>query len=400
MDALKGVMLSERPTDHAGPGPQSSGSAGDSTAAFRVGGKLPEQLGLPTALKPPPAKAKKDTALTKHLRWLRETQKKTKEQKQAEEEKVKKVEAKKAKLLEEQTVFRAAVLDGTIAAEGTAAAAAATSASEPKETPSSAPEPEETLKVAEPEPAPAPAPDLDELDAEMAALLDGAVAEVVAVTESEPKPGKQTKAAAGGKKKPVWALTEEEAEAQEAEELDDLLSFADELDYDKFIEEFNDAEMSEMVAAMEEAERPVEEGGVGPMSEEGKKIWKKNFVRAMNHLAGKAAAGTAMAEAEAAGGRDPELMSATASTRAREHATRAKIDRLRAVKDDEGAWDSSTVAGDDSRDAIKAATASADAFLRDNPQLQGVHSTASVRALLNSAKGKIDAAVSPAPVAA
>ncbi len=38
--------------------------------------------------------------------------------------------------------------------------------------------------------------------------------------------------------KPAWALTEEQTEGREEEELDDLLQFASGLDFDKYIEDY------------------------------------------------------------------------------------------------------------------------------------------------------------------
>jgi hypothetical protein len=60
---------------------------------------------------------------------------------------------------------------------------------------------------------------------------DAAVAEDRKKPQS--KPGKKSK-----KDKPMWALTEKELEDQKEKEVDDLLEFAYELDYEKYMEDF------------------------------------------------------------------------------------------------------------------------------------------------------------------
>lgn len=48
-------------------------------------------------------------------------------------------------------------------------------------------------------------------------------------------------------KRPMWAVTEDEAEAMEAAEEDCLLEFADQLDIDALAEELSDAELAEAI---------------------------------------------------------------------------------------------------------------------------------------------------------
>ena len=59
-----------------------------------------------------------------------------------------------------------------------------------------------------------------------------------AIAEEKKKP--QSKAAGSKKasKKPMWALTEKELEDQKEKEVDDLLEFAYELDYEKYMEDY------------------------------------------------------------------------------------------------------------------------------------------------------------------
>lgn len=56
--------------------------------------------------------------------------------------------------------------------------------------------------------------------------------------EVESRKSKKSKKAAGGKAKPAWAQTEKEQEEAKEKEIDDLLEFAYELDYEKYMDDF------------------------------------------------------------------------------------------------------------------------------------------------------------------
>lgn len=55
----------------------------------------------------------------------------------------------------------------------------------------------------------------------------------VSKTSKKSKPSKASK-----KSKPAWATTQKEMEDEKEAEIDDLLEFAYELDYDKFMDDF------------------------------------------------------------------------------------------------------------------------------------------------------------------
>lgn len=61
------------------------------------------------------------------------------------------------------------------------------------------------------------------------------------VADSQKKAASKQASQKGGKKKsgkPAWALTEKDVEEQKEKEIDDLLEFAYELDYEKYMDDF------------------------------------------------------------------------------------------------------------------------------------------------------------------
>eukprot|EP00195_Chlamydomonas_chlamydogama_P009601 CAMPEP_0202897464 /NCGR_PEP_ID=MMETSP1392-20130828/6211_1 /ASSEMBLY_ACC=CAM_ASM_000868 /TAXON_ID=225041 /ORGANISM="Chlamydomonas chlamydogama, Strain SAG 11-48b" /LENGTH=317 /DNA_ID=CAMNT_0049583093 /DNA_START=42 /DNA_END=992 /DNA_ORIENTATION=+ len=93
----------------------------------------------------------------------------------------------------------------------------------------------------------------------------------------EERPGSSTPAPKPKpKSKPAWALSENEVEGMLAAEEEDLLAFADGLDFDLFIGQLDDVELQDTFKALQEAETAQSKG---PGTD---KAWKKSFVRAMN----------------------------------------------------------------------------------------------------------------------
>ncbi|GIL74755.1 hypothetical protein Vretimale_2391 [Volvox reticuliferus] len=207
----------------------------------------------------------------------------------------------------------------------------------------------------------------------------------------------------GGRKgrssnKPAWALTEDEVSKLEDAEEEELLKFADELDFDAFMSALDDPELQECVKASSG------EGGKGPAPGE-EKAWRKNLVKAMNHVALKRVAAAARraerdredddsaSVAVGSEGGATALSRATAASKFKSEAGAAKRAALSEAKGDGGGWDSSTRASDDvaRMERGKAATHEAFEFLRENPELRAVHSPASVRALITKAEAQTGA---------
>ena len=81
---------------------------------------------------------------------------------------------------------------------------------------------------------------------------------------SKPKPSK-----GGEKKKPMWALTAQQAEELKEQEVDELVEFAYQLDYEKFVEDF---EVRQALSVLRER--------VSELKKDDK--WKENFVDKWN----------------------------------------------------------------------------------------------------------------------
>ncbi|GLI69458.1 hypothetical protein VaNZ11_014072 [Volvox africanus] len=199
-----------------------------------------------------------------------------------------------------------------------------------------------------------------------------------------------------GSSKPAWALTEDEVVKLEDAEEEELLKFADELDFDAFMSALDDPELQECVKASSG------EGGKGPAPGE-EKAWRRNLVKAMNHVALKRVAAAARraerdredndsaSVAVGSEGGATALSRATAASKFKSEAGAAKRAALSEVKGDGGGWDASTRASDDvaRMERAKAATQEAYEFLRENPELRAVHSPASVRALITKTESQI-----------
>ncbi|KAL6751498.1 hypothetical protein V8C86DRAFT_2777055 [Haematococcus lacustris] len=176
--------------------------------------------------------------------------------------------------------------------------------------------------------------------------------------------------------KPAWALTEKEVvHAADAEE-EELLAFADSLDFDRFMSTLDDLELKDTLQALEE----VEETHKGD-----DKAWRSSFVRAMRHVSRTRAA---QASHPAARGAD-DCQSVAGMSEARSVMS-CRSGRVAApgsckVDGDDGGWDASTKAGSDGVAVMEAVKSmhQADSFLRENPDLKATHSHASVRAMLS-----------------
>jgi hypothetical protein len=132
----------------------------------------------------------------------------------------------------------------------------------------------------------------------------------------------------------------------EEEEEEELLSFVDSLDYEGYMEGIEDPEVQTMMRELRKGE--------GVMTEAEEQRWKKDFVTVLNHLAMREAKGETMAEraASLAGlseGGESVVSRMTESMRQKMIAASEQRSAIAAGEHQrkaDGAWDSSTVAGD------------------------------------------------------
>ncbi|KAJ9534385.1 hypothetical protein QJQ45_016082 [Haematococcus lacustris] len=167
--------------------------------------------------------------------------------------------------------------------------------------------------------------------------------------------------------KPAWALTEKEVvHAADAEE-EELLAFADSLDFDRFMSTLDELELKDTLQALEE----VEETNKGD-----DKAWRSSFVRAMRHVSR-----TRAAQASHPAAREADDCQSVAGMSEARSAISCRSGRPGSCKVDggDGGWDASTKAGSDGVAVMEAVKSmhEADSFLRENPDLKATHSHAS-----------------------
>eukprot|EP00983_Pelagomonas_calceolata_P036143 1130654-Pelagomonas_calceolata.AAC.9 len=205
---------------------------------------------------------------------------------------------------------------------------------------------------------------------------------------------KSVKAKGKPSNKPAWALSQAEVEKKEMSEEDELLAFTEQLDFDAFMDQLDDVELKDAfqkpapiemygslfyLAAMLELQDIDKKGG-------DEKAWQKSFVRACNH----AAMRRVQKEKRPANSDDEGDDDCAQSVGSRSIAStrlRAKSALREALDQKQGQWDASTRAGDDvaRMEQASKATAAAEEFLIENPELRAIHSNASVRALMDKA---------------
>lgn len=128
--------------------------------------------------------------------------------------------------------------------------------------------------------------------AEAKAAAEAAATAAVVAAESEGAGAEEKKVLAAGRggggakdNKPAWALSVVEAAKAEAEEEAELLSFAENLDYDAYIAGCDDEDLQEAWRLMKEAEAAESSSGAGEEGAGGgDEAWQAKFVRAMNNL--------------------------------------------------------------------------------------------------------------------
>lgn len=161
----------------------------------------------------------------------------------------------------------------------------------------------------------------------------------------------------------------------------ELLGFIDGLDFDEFLTKLEDANLQEAFKTLQENESKQQGGD--------EKAWRKSFVNALNRAAYKrvpTGASGAVDGAESIADTNMSKVSHTSRMR-----TEATLQKIQAVKGEggegeasaAGEWDSRTNAGEErSVSAVQRGLKDAEEFLLSHPELKTVHSTASVRAMI------------------
>lgn len=158
--------------------------------------------------------------------------------------------------------------------------------------------------------------------------------------------------------KPLWAMTEEEREGFEDEEADDLIRFAEGIDFDKYI---TDLEFRQGLEAMRDRAKKLQRE---------QDAFKDSILREFNEDEEECESTTAGGDPNAEAGAD------------RATSRRAASDDF---PDNRPDWDASTACGEDRPAADRARQAAAEQVLQANPSLRGVHSKGSMQRLIERA---------------
>jgi hypothetical protein len=182
------------------------------------------------------------------------------------------------------------------------------------------------------------------------------------------------KAMQKGHAKPLWAMTEEEKDDFEEEAAEDLIGFAENLDYEKFL---GDLEFRHGLEALRDR--------TGKLKKE-QEAFKEALVKDFN------AANEEEQSTEAPGSpRNLDGIDGTSLVDSEISATSSRR-RARAAarlnSDGRPEWDSSTVAGDEKAALDDKVKDDATRVLESNSQIRAVHSQASVQKMLEKAKEK------------
>uniref|UniRef100_A0A7S1PVT3 Uncharacterized protein n=1 Tax=Alexandrium catenella TaxID=2925 RepID=A0A7S1PVT3_ALECA len=311
---FKGVMLCNRPSDE--PASKAPGGGRDGEAPFKsmIAATHGEQLGLPPcrAFEPSVKTRGPSAALRRHVRWLRELQDQMREERgQVEEEDREHLERK---------LRMKATFEGQ--REG-----------------------------------------VRQMMCERDQGRGAAGAK-----EGAPK-GKGTSA------KPLWAMTEQEKEDFEDEEANDLINFAENLDYDKFV---SDLEFRQGLEALRDR--------MGRLQKE-QDAFKDALAKDVSAKTEEEEGQSTSAGSPRSGVDGTGLLGDLRSEYSCGSSRRSKAEERR-TPDGRPEWDSSTSYGDDRPEPSRNAKSAAERVLESAPQMRVIHSKESVQRIIEKAREK------------
>eukprot|EP00933_Yihiella_yeosuensis_P041398 TRINITY_DN35786_c0_g1_i1.p1 TRINITY_DN35786_c0_g1~~TRINITY_DN35786_c0_g1_i1.p1 ORF type:complete len:419 (+),score=123.64 TRINITY_DN35786_c0_g1_i1:43-1299(+) len=346
----KGVMLCNRPGDNSS---FTGAASGEASEPFRsmISATYGDQLGLtpcrdfvPTVKKRGPS-----AALRRHVRWLKELENQMREDRTQEAVENEEEQIRRAKLKETFDGHREAVREMMKARDDENRKA------EEERKATKAAEREAALSLSVPPPP-------------GSTLPPSAAAESAA---SKPK----KKAA-----KPLWAMSEKEKDNFEEEEADDLINFAENLDYEKYV---GDLEFREGLQAVKDRAGKLKKEQIAFKEE-----LLANFNASMEEAGDEDDdddASTALESSQWQDGVDGQsILGSEYSCASSKRSRREREMRNNGAPD----WDSSTNAGDDRPKVDENLRELAEVVLENRPDLKQIHSKGSVQRMIEKAKEK------------
>ncbi|CAE8587915.1 unnamed protein product [Polarella glacialis] len=330
---FKGVMLCNRPSDDTS---KIGGGTGDEPFRSMVGPNPHEQLGLtPCRNFEPTVKTRgPSAALRRHVRWLRELQDQMRDERdqvvQDEQEQDVRKDKMKATFDQHREAVRAMMQDRDAELKRDELAKKAAKAA---------------ARVA-------------------AAAAPGSTAP--ALTEAALKAQKKVAV------KPLWAMTEKEKDHFEEDEADDLINFAENLDFDKYV---GDLEFRQAMEAIKDRT-----GKLQKEQEAFKNDLLANFNSDLGSQADDDQASTAAGSLE--DGIDGQsILGSEYSCASSKRSRRDERREGGAARD----WDSSTVGGDDRQQVDQEVKDIVEDVLEYRPQMKAIHNKKSVLKLVEKA---------------
>ena len=193
------------------------------------------------------------------------------------------------------------------------------------------------------------------------------------LTEENLKVQSERAASKAAKKKPAWALTEKDVEEQKEKEIDELLEFAYELDYEKYMDDF---EVRQALAIIKDRISEIKKD----------EDWKQNIAKEWNQAAELELQHNAVEKAESA------VSYHSARTGMSKKSLRQQVEEAVREDKDKGEWDPSVKSDINKKMTTEDRIAQklANEVLKDNVKLRGIHSTHSIKKILeNEAKKQL-----------
>merc|ERR1719482_711134 len=172
------------------------------------------------------------------------------------------------------------------------------------------------------------------------------------------------------KTKPLWAMTEQEKESFEEEEADDLINFAENLDYDKYM---GDLEFRQALDTLQDR--------AGKLSKV-QDAFKDDLVRDFNTKLGDDLEERSTSAGGSAFDFEEGLEGASLLGDLRSEGGRRRNREERLNADGRPEWDSSTQAGDDVPQIDRQVKDTAALILDSVPQMRGIHSKESMQRIV------------------
>lgn len=172
------------------------------------------------------------------------------------------------------------------------------------------------------------------------------------------------------KKKPAWAKTEQQLKQEEEEEIDDLIEFAYDLDYEKYME---DLEVRQALALIKERVEEIKK------DEE----WRTKIAQEWNEAEANPNEGSNRKRKQDDDAKSVASIRTSVTGRSKMSKRSELMDEIKREERHKEDWDTSTQ-GDRRKPTLEEKLASklADQILENNPNLKGIHSKVSMRKML------------------